>query len=526
MNNVNNDNNAEHAVESSILRGTVTIVVIGIVAKLAAFLSEVILAANLGTTYLSDAYYMVSSIKNVLFPMLGIGIWTVFLPIYKEKMTTGKMQEANKLTDQSISIFTLASVILVMVLIIFADGVVSLIAPGFEGETKRLCVELVRISAPLYIFITMSAVYSCILQSHEKFLGSQIREVASYIPTIIAAIFFYRFFGVKALAVALALGGALRLLVELPFVDWGYRYRPDFNIKNESFRLILKRLPSALISEGVVRLNSLVDKIMASTLPEGTVSGLNYGVKLMNVLSGFLSSSISTAVYPQMVAMITLKKYDELSKLMVKIINIFSILMVPVTIASVLFRKEIVSAAFERGAFNHDSVLLTSGVFALYSAGIFFIATNTLINNLFFSFGDTKTPMYVSIVNLTVNISLNLCFIRIWGAFGLAAATSLSAFVTFIIRMISIRKHIRLNYRAMILNYIKITVISVIVCTLPRFVFNNVTVNSFVVLLGSVLMAVPVYFILLKLIRIRELDDLAAIVLRKIKRSKRSYTNS
>ena len=264
---MNNKNAAEHSVGNNILRGTVIIVVVGIVAKLAAFLSEAILAAFLGTTYQSDAYYMVSSIKNVLFPMLGIGIWTVFLPIYKEKVTTGRLDEANKLSDQSISIFALASVILAALLVIFADGFVSVIAPGFEGETKRLCVQLVRLSAPMYIFITAAAVYSSILQSHDKFFGSQIREVASYIPTIVAAIFFYRFFGVKTLAVALALGGALRLLVELPFVDWDYKFRPDFNaVLRENLRVKLQGIFRRLLLHADITHRTRSDRIR-SRLP-------------------------------------------------------------------------------------------------------------------------------------------------------------------------------------------------------------------------------------------------------------------
>ena len=84
----------DKSIGNRVFRGTVIIVLIGIFAKIAAFLSEAILAAYLGTTYQSDAYYMVSSIKDVIYPMLCVGIWKVFLPVYKEKLTKNNIREA------------------------------------------------------------------------------------------------------------------------------------------------------------------------------------------------------------------------------------------------------------------------------------------------------------------------------------------------------------------------------------------------------------------------------------------------
>ena len=121
---------------------------------------------------------------------------------------------------------------------------------------------------------------------------------------------------------------------------------------------------------------------MASTLPTGTVSGLNYGHKLMNVFSGLLSSAIATAMYPQMIELISLDKKEELGRLVVKIINIFCVIMIPITVACVLFRVELVSAVFQRGAFNENSTSLTAAVFALYCLGLFFFSS-TLLSVIF-----------------------------------------------------------------------------------------------------------------------------------------------
>ena len=509
----------DNSIGKRVFRGTIIIVLIGILAKLAAFISEAVLAAYLGTNYRSDAYYMVSSIQQVIYPMLSVGIWKVFLPVYKEKITQGHTYQAYELTNKAISFFTVISIAVVAMIMVLTGPVVSIVAPGFEGETRALCIRLVRISAPMYVFIIASAVYASVLQCHNKFLGSQIREVASHIPTILAAIFFYQKFGIEAMAIALVVGGAVRLLIELPFVDWGYKYKPDLKFRTKEFLTMLKRLPSALISEGVTQLNTLIDKAMASTLPEGTISGLNYGHRLMNVFSGLLSTAIATALYPQMIELIALKKENELRKLVVRIINIFCLLMVPVTLACVLFRTELVAAVFQRGSFTTESTALTSGVFALYSLGIFFIACNTVITNLFYGYGNTKTPMYISIANLVINVVLNLILIHLWGVNGLALATSLSAIITFFVRIKAAEKYVKLDNKKMIVTALKVLIAAAIACLIPRVIFWLHPMNKFLTLIISGIIGVVVYLLVVKTLKVNEINDLTSLLKRKMKKT-------
>ena len=508
----------ENSIGKKVFHGTIIIVLVGILAKITSFIAEAILAAYLGTTYQSDAYYMVSSIQAVIYPMLSVGIWKVFLPIYKEKLTQGKNQEATTLTNKAITFFSIVSFVAVGLLIILAGPVVSLVAPGFEGETRRLCIKLVRIAAPMYFFIIAAAIYASILQANNKFLGSQIREVASHLPTIFAAIFFYKTFGIEAMAVSLVVGGGARLLIELPFVDWGYKFKPDFKFNSHEFGLMLKRLPSALISEGVTQLNTLIDKAMASTLPPGTVSALNYGNKLMNVFSGLLSTAIATALYPQMIELIALKKRDELSKLVVNIINIFCVLMVPITVACILFRTDLVAAVFQRGSFTIDSTMVTSGVFALYCLGLFFIASNTVITNLFYGYGNTKTPMYISIANLVINVALNLILIYIWGVNGLALATSLSAIITFFVRVRAAEKYVNLDNKRMIVTAIKVFIGSTVACMIPRIMFWVHPFNRYLTLIISAILGVIIYLASMKVLKVNEIDDVIGLLKRKMKK--------
>lgn len=492
---------------NKVFKGTVIIILIGILAKLASFISEAVLAGYLGTTYRSDAYYMVSSIKDVIYPMLSVGIWKVFLPVYKEKISLKKLQEADRVADKTITFFTLVSFVAVLIIVCFANTVVSIVAPGFSGETRALCIRLVRISSPMYVLIIASAVYATMLQCHDKFLGSQIREVATHIPTIIAAVFFYKRFGIDAMAYALVIGGVVRLLVEFPFVDWGYKYKPDFHFRGTEFITMLKRLPSALVSEGVTQINTLIDKAMGSTLATGTISGLNYAHKLMNVFSGLLSTAITTALYPQMIELIALKEKQKLKHLMELIINVFSMIMIPVTIACILCRTEIVSLAFERGSFNADSVALTAGVFAAYIISVFFSACNTVINNLFYGYGNTVIPMKISIVNLLINVILNIVLIKFLGVNGLALATSLSAIFSFFIRMKMAGTIINLEKKKLFFNFLKVLFSASAACIVSRAISDCLSVNSLISLLLFLVVGLPAYVLLIVVFKVDSVDE-------------------
>lgn len=511
---------AQPSTGKKIFRGTVIIILVSVLAKLSAFLSEAVNAAYLGTTGESDAYYMIAGVQQVIYPMLSIGIWNVFLPLYKDRLSQGDGKGADSLANKMICFFTLVSLVAVLLLVAFADPLVSLVAPGFEGETRQLCVELVRISAPMYIFIIAGAIYASMLQCHDKFLGSQIREVATHIPVILTAVLFYHRFGIRVMAIALIAGGLVRLLVELPFVTWGYRFRPDFRFRGSEFGLMLKRLPSALVSAGIHQINALIDRAMASTFPAGAVSGMNYGHRLTNVFSGLLSSAVATAMFPQMVELISQKKREELNRLLTRILNIFMLLMVPVTLACMLFSRDLVVAVFERGAFQEDSVALTSGVFTFYSLGLLFVASSTVVSNVFYGFGDTRTPMFIGIFTMAINVILNLVLSRVMGVNGLALATSLAAMISLGIRLIFVRKFVALNWKNISLTFGKVLFASIIACGAAFALAAVLSMNVYLRLLAAAIVGVLLYALAVKLLRVREVTDVLALLRRKMRRGK------
>jgi putative peptidoglycan lipid II flippase len=445
----------------SIGRSIGVILATSILAKFGAFITEAILAAYLGTSIQADAYYMIAGIQQVFYPMLSVGIWNVFMPEYIRQLTNYGAERADILANKMLILFTLVSIIMMLFLIICSGSVVSLVAPGFIGEAKVLCEQLVRISAPKYVFIVVSSVFAALLQSHGKFFGSQIREFASQVPMILIAIFLFKTFGVYALTVGLILGSVFRLIIQIPFIDWGYKFKFNTDFKDPNIILILKRLPAVMITAGVSQLNTLVDKIMASGLPTGTVSSLSYGNRLLNVFSGLLTTAVSTALYPLMSQMAAEKNYEKLRTLLVQAIYLVSIFIIPGSIACVLFSDSIVSVVFQRGAFDSESASRTAAIFSCYAVGMIFMGLKDIFSNVFYSFGNTKTPMRISIVTISLNIALNFIFVNMFGVAGLALATSIAAVANAVSLFYMLRMYIPIKFADISLEMMKIILISV-----------------------------------------------------------------
>jgi len=413
-----------------------------IVSKVLSFLSEMIIANYLGTSMYADAYSMISGIHAVVYPMLGIGIWSIFLPEYKKMNTKKNKNEINAFSNKIITLFIIISLFISIIIFVFSRQIINLVSPGFSSETKNIASLLLRIYSPYFAFSIVSSIYAAMLQSNDKFFGSQIREVVSYLPIIIIGPILYKYIGVYGFAISLIIGGIFRLLVQIPFVDWGYKYKIDFNLKTTKVKQLIKKIPSVLVSSATDQIHTLVDKIMASSLTVGSVASLNYGSKLINVVNGILTNSIATVLYPKMAELIGKNKIKEANHLLKTVLITIAILIVPCMIIGILFSNNIVSLIYKRGSFDSQSVLMTSSVFVGYLLGIYFIGVKSFIDKFLYALNKNNYVMKLSIFNIIFNIILNAILMKSIGLSGLAYATSISSIAYIFISLFYLYKNI------------------------------------------------------------------------------------
>ena len=509
--------------QHKLIKNTLIVLACSLLAKVLAYVWEAILAAYLGANDTSDALYMTMSVFNVLYPILDIGIWKVFMPAYQSKRSDGRQEEADKLANGTITFFLLLSVALVGFLIVFAGPLISLFAPGFAPEKQQLTVQFLRISAPAYFLMAAASILGAILQCHDKFLGSQIREIGTHLSKIVYVFLCFRFFGVYAAVTAIIIGSIFRTLIQLPFFNWGWRWRPSFNFKDRDIKQMLRGLPSVAVTAAILHINSLVDRIFASGAVKGAVSCLNYGNRLMTVFSGMISTAISTATYPTMIDHIAQKRVSKLTELVVKTVHAMVFFIVPLTLFCALFSREIVTVAFQRGAFDETASALTAAVFVGYSLGMLFTALETVLSNVFYAYGDTKTSLYISMITIALNVVLDFLFYRWFDVPGLAIATSTAATLGLMLRLVFLRRYLKLPYRRILLELVKILFSAALPVLGAWYCFTRLlSLSDFVTLLLSFLTAAAAYLLLAALFRSEAMRDFVRLVKKKLRSLKKS----
>ena len=480
---------------NKIVKNVSIILTCSIIAKILSYIWEAILAYYLGASDQADTIYMMTSVSTILYPILDLGIWKVFLPTYKKKLVEKDENKAERIANTAETLFFMMSIALVLFLIICARPLVTIMAPGFDAEKKALTIKYLRISAPTYLLMASASVVGAMLQSREKFLGSQIREIGTHSSKIIYIFICYRFMGVYAAVTAMIVGSVFRLLIQLPFIDWKWRLKPSFSFKEKEIASMIRGLPSVAITAAIGHINGMVDKIIASGAGSGSVACLNYGHKLMNVFSGMISTAIGTAVYPTMIQYIAEEKTDKLKELLANVINALGFIIIPISCFCVLFSEELVTVAFQRGAFDTTATIVTASVFVGYCLGMLFFGISTTVTNVFYGFGDTKITMYISMIGITINVVLDLLLIRFWGVTGLAFATSIAAIIGLCIRFVFLRKYIKMGYKPFLTEYIKILMLAAVACGIPYVIFVKLMrMNVYLSLFISALICGGLYF--------------------------------
>lgn len=503
--------------KNDLVHGAIIVISVSIATKVVAFLIEAAVAYYVGTSKDADAYGIVVGFNDVVSPILTIGIWKVFLPIYKKYMTLEGIEAADNFANVSLTYFLTISVGCTVIVAGFADWIISIMAPGLDKETHALSVEMLRITAPFYLFLLAAGIIAAMLQCHNKFLGSQIREIATHIPRLVFAVILFGKLGINGIAVGIAISGLVRLLIQVPFIDWGFKFKFNFNFKAKEFKELRSNLPAAVITAGVLQLNTLLDKIIASMSSSGSISALGYGYKLINVFSGMITTGIATVLYPRTAELAAVGKTTELGQLLEKVMNLICALIIPITIGCMIFSTQIVELVYMRGAFDKSSAQLVGYIFAFYSLGMLFYGLKDILSNVIYAFGNTKTPLVVSILSIALNLVLNLILAKWIGVAGLALATSIAAVVNVIALAVPMHRYVAVNYRVVFFEVIKIMASCIIAFSLPMLFFQNNV--SYMLLFVEIVIIIAVYFLCMMIFR-SELYNMGLSMLKRVRGNK------
>lgn len=514
---------------SKIAKATFSLMIITMLSKVLGFARELVLGATYGASGYSDIYIIAMNIPSVLFSTIGAALATTFIPLYYENYNLGGDTRALKYTNNMFNIAIILGVILSIVAFIFAKQLTKVFAIGFDGEKLNIAIKFTRIMIFCGLIIIANNIITSLLQIKEKFIITGFVGLPYNIIIIISIVLSIKI-NIYILPVGTLVAMISQFLIQYVIVyKNGYRYKYILNIKDEYVRRVIWLVGPVFIGVAVNQINTMVDRTLASTLIEGSISALNYANRLNGFVMGIFITTLGAVIYPMLSKLSSEKDKDKFTQSMYKSINTVILLLMPITIGAIVLSKPIVKLLFERGAFNTSATDMTSSALVFYSLGMVSFGLRDILGKVFYSLQDTKTPMLNGAIAMSFNIILNLLLVKIMGHRGLALATSISATISIIFLFVSLRKKIGyFGEDKIIITLVKSLIASMIMGIIILLTYRNIIlflgtgfINEAISLSVCILLGSSIYGIIIILLKIEEVDIIVSILNGKIKNNKK-----
>jgi putative peptidoglycan lipid II flippase len=395
-----------------------------------------------------------------------------------------------------------------------------LIAPGFVKNTEKieLVINLTRITFPFLIFVSLSSFFSAILNSHNKF------AVASAAPIIlnlvlIGILFFGNYLNdalIYYLSYGVSIAGLLQLIFLYKFVKKFYVIKFNFKFKiNNKVKFFFKKLLPSIFSSGVTQINILVGTIIAS-FQASAVSYLYYADRIYQINLAIAGIAIGVVILPQLSKHIYLKRKNKILQIQNKALELSMFLSLPASVALSIGSEEIISALFGYGSFTEEAVTNSAKALYYFGLGLPAFALIKVFSTFFFANHDTKTPFYISLISVILNILISIYYFKSIGFIIIPIATTISSWFNSILLFIFLKNKDLFQFnKIFFIRFTKIIFVSMMMGIFFRYlilIFENQLVYDYYLksfyLILSVFLGFVFYLIMSLFIKAFKYEDI------------------
>ncbi len=431
---------------SSLLTGSMTMT-----SRVLGLVRDIVLASVLGAGGAMDAFAIAQKIPNFFRRLFAEGAFSqAFIPVLAEYKEKGGRDAVKELVDKVAG--CLGSILLLFTLlgIAGAAGFAYLFAWGYADEPEKfsLLIELIRITFPYLMLISLTGFAGAILNSYDRFAIPAVTPVFLNIFMIAAALLVADFFPNPAYALAwsILVAGIFSLLFQLPFLQQLHLLpSPKLDWSHPGVKRILVLMTPALFGVSVSQLNLLLDSIIATMLGDGAVSWLFYSDRLVELPLGVFGVAIATVIMPGLSRLSAAQSTQKFSDMLDWAIRFVVLIALPATLALIILAKPILFTLFYHGEMKLHDITMSTYSLKAYALGLFaFMLIKVLVPG-FFARQDMKTPVRTGIVAILANILMKpLAVIPLamlgLGHVGLAFTTAMAAYVNAFLLYRGLRK--------------------------------------------------------------------------------------
>lgn len=427
-----------------LLRAIATVGGFTLVSRLTGFLRDVLIAAMLGAGPVADAFFVAFKLPNFFRRLTAEGSLTVaFVPLYAGLLETDGPEVAREFAREVLAVLAAGLTAFSAAMILAMPWVMVVLAPGFIDTPERfdLAVEFTRVTFPYLPLISLVALFGGMLNSHDRFAAMASAPILLNLILVAALLTAWATLdGVPGIdrearveiGVALSWGVAVAGLAQFLWLVEACRRegilpRPAWPRWTKRVAELLRLMGPAMLGAGVIQVNLLIDVILASTLPTGSISFLYYADRVNQLPLGVVGVAIGTALLPAISRQV--RRGDDAGAIDTtnRGLEIGLLLTLPAALGLAVLADPIIAVLFERGAFDGIARQAAAAALIAYAAGLPAFVLVKIFQPGFFAAKDTATPVKIAIVAVAINVVLNLLLMQVLAHVGLALATAISS---------------------------------------------------------------------------------------------------
>jgi putative peptidoglycan lipid II flippase len=506
----------QKAANSQIARAAGTVMVALVLSQVIGLVRQILVANAFGTELEMEAFNAGNRVSETLFYLVAGGaLASAFIPTFTGLLTHGKRRDAWQLASAIGNLILLSVSALSILAAIFAPQLVRhILAPGFvdNPEKEQLTINLLRLMLPSAAIFGLSGLLMGILNSYQVFFIPALAPSMYQIGMIFGVLVLSPSMGIYGLAWGVLIGASLHLLLQVPsLLRLKGHYFPTLGLKLESVREVVRLMIPRLFGIAVVQLNLWINVRLASHMIEGSVTGVQYGFALMLMPQVAIAQAIAMAAMPTFSAQFARGALGEMRGSLASSLRGMMLLSIPASMGLILLREPLVAALYQRGEFTSFSTQLVTWALLWYGVGLVGHSFVEILSRAFYAMHDTKTPVIVGIVAMSLNVVFSFAFAALFNSIGwmphggLALANSLATALEMLGLLVLMRRRLVGLEGRRILNAGLQASVGTLLMSLVLLVWVNQTAI--------------VYGLVIWLLGVPEVRSLARALTRRIKRS-------
>ncbi len=469
------------------------LVATALIGQVLGFLRTKLVNANFPTTgpHSTDAYFAAFNVPDFFFFTLAAGaLGVAFMPVLSDRLYRGDKKGVWELSTSLMNFLAIIMAAVGVIMLVFAEPLIKhVVAPGLSPEQLHTATNIMRLLAFNPLLFTLSGVLTSVQQTMGRFFFFAIAPLF-YNLTIIASIYLFKHnVGIVGLGLGALIGAIIQLLVVMAGL-WktGFEWRPRIKWQSADFHTILRNLPPRSLDQGVDQIENIVETRIASGLGGGAITYYNNAFILSTAPILLIGTAISTAAFPRLNARLSQGRPDLFRKDFLMVLRAMIWLALPIVIVCFFARGYLARLIYTNG--NTQIAI----VFGYLTAAIFFRIIYSIMSRWFYAQKDTKTPLFVSLFAIALNITLAYALARpgVYGVAGLALAQSIVAAVEVLILGIVMlfrdHKLFDMDFLSGVWRIISVSGFSVLACFIMISLFPLSLNDHGIVALGSKLL--------------------------------------